>query len=239
VTTHVPWLALAAVGVATGLATLAGGFAALRFRSKINLFLGFSSGAVIGVALFDLLPEALALGASRGGYLALTTATGAGFAAYFTLDRLLILASRGEARHRGHVGPGALTIHSFMDGLGIGLAFQVSTGVGLVVAIAVLAHDLFDGVNTVTLSLAGEGPAKRWLAADALAPLIGLAASRLVTVPSATLALLLALFAGFFLYIGASELLPQTHQGRPRATTILATLAGLALIWVAVGLAGG
>ena len=47
------------VGVFTSAATLFGGGLALRFRSALTLFLGFSSGAVIGVALFDLLPEAL------------------------------------------------------------------------------------------------------------------------------------------------------------------------------------
>jgi ZIP family zinc transporter len=106
-----------------------------------------------------------------------------------------------------------------MDGLGIGLAFQFSSMAGLIVAAAVLAHDLCDGANTVILSLgAGSSPrtAKQWLVADALAPLAGIVVAQLIAVPSPILALLMALFAGFFLYVGASELLPKSHQDRPR-----------------------
>ena len=233
-----PWAALIAMGAATGLATAAGGVMALRFRSLLELFLGFSCGAVIGVALFDLLPEALRL-AGPGGARAITSAVGAGFAIYLAADRLFLVGARPG--RRGHMGPAALTVHSFMDGLGVGLAFQVSTAAGVVVAIGVLAHDLFDGINTVTLSLSGPGrrAARGWLAADSLAPLAGLAASRLILVPQPQLALLLGLFAGFFIYIGAGELLPRSQRERPRLTTMLATLAGLALIWVAVRLAGG
>jgi zinc transporter ZupT len=49
------------VGVAALVATLLGGLFALRFKDKLHLILGFSAGAVIAVAFFDLLPEAIAL----------------------------------------------------------------------------------------------------------------------------------------------------------------------------------
>jgi ZIP family zinc transporter len=235
-------LLLLAIGLATGLATLAGGVMALRFRSARELFLGFSSGAVIGVALFDLLPEALALGPAHRPLSELTTAVAIGFAIYFLVDRITLLSTPTGGGHRGHLGAASLTLHSLMDGLGIGLAFQVSPAAGAIVGVAVLAHDLIDGLNTVTLSLSGgNGPvtARRWLVADALAPLIGIGLSRLVVAPQASLAVALALFAGFFLYIGASELLPQTHDRRPHVSTIAATLGGLALIYAVVRLAGG
>jgi ZIP family zinc transporter len=120
------------------------------------------------------------------------------------------------------------------------LAFQVSEAAGVIVAIAVLAHDFLDGANTVTLSLSGgasASTARRWLVADAAAPLVGVLIARLVAVPATTLALLLALFAGFFLYIGASELLPRSHERRPRLSTTAATALGLAFIYVVVRLA--
>ena len=233
---------LVGIGLLTGLATILGGVMALRFRSAIELFLGFSSGVVVGVALFDLLPEALALGKRSGPSAHVTTAVAIGFAAYFIVDRIVLVATAGAGAHRGHFGAASLTLHSFMDGLGMGLAFQVSTAVGLVVAFAVLAHDLLDGVNTVTLSLSGDGralTARRWLIADAAAPLVGIGISRLLVVPGADLALLLALFAGFFLYIGASELLPESHARRPHLSTVVATSGGLALMYGVVRLAGG
>ena len=50
------------VGLATFLSTLLGGLFAIRFKDRLHLILGFSAGAVIGVALFDLIPESLSLG---------------------------------------------------------------------------------------------------------------------------------------------------------------------------------
>ncbi|HLI67737.1 MAG TPA: ZIP family metal transporter [Caulobacteraceae bacterium] len=229
------------IGLATGAATLVGGAVALRFRSALDLFLGFSSGAVIGVALLDLLPEALDIGGgAHFRSLTIATAVAVGFALYLAADRAALVLSEGAEGHRGHMGPASLTAHSLMDGLGIGFAFQVSTAAGVIVAVAVLAHDFLDGANTVTLSLAGGAAtptARRWLVADALAPLVGIGAARLVAVPASVLALLLAVFAGFFLYIGASELLPRSHDRRPRLSTAAATAIGLGFIYAVVRLA--
>jgi ZIP family zinc transporter len=128
-----------------------------------------------------------------------------------------------------------------MDGLAIGFSFQVSAATAMVVTLAVLAHDISDGVNTVNVSLAGSANriwARRWLIADAAAPLAGIAISRAFSVPRGALAVALAVFAGFFLCIGAGELIPASHQRHPRVWTTLTTLAGCAAIWVVVRLAG-
>jgi ZIP family zinc transporter len=225
------------VGLVTGAATLLGGGLALRFRSGLGLLLGFSSGAVIGVALFDLLPEALDLGGEGHSHLSITTAVAVGFGLYLIADRGLVVVSGGTGRHRGHFAPASLTAHSLMDGLGIGLAFHVSSAAGLIVALAVLAHDFLDGANTVTLSLAGGSgtrTARGWLVADAIAPLVGIGIARLISVPTFVLAVLLGVFAGFFLYIGASELLPRSHDRRPRLSTIAATGLGFAFIYLVI-----
>ena len=233
---------LAAIGLAAGLATLLGGWLALRFASRIHLVLGFSAGAVIGVALFDLLPEALRLANGASGAGLVTSVLALGFFGYLLIDRALLIGSTKDLGHRGHLGAGSLTIHSFLDGLAIGLGFQVSTAVGAVLAVAVLAHDFSDGINTVNLSLvgsAGRSAARRWLLADALAPFAGILISRLIVLPRSALAIVIAAFAGFFLYIGASELLPDSHHRHPRAWTTIATLLGAALIYAVVTLSGG
>lgn len=230
------------VGLATGAATLAGGGAALKLRGLMGLLLAFSSGAITGVALFDLMPEALDLAGEAHTHLIIMTAVAMGFCFYMIVDRTSGWATGGRDGARGHLAPASLTAHSLMDGLGIGLAFHVSSSVGLVVALAVLAHDLLDGANTVTLSLAGgtgDRAAYAWLVADALAPLAGIGLARLVPMPPFTLAICLGLFAGFFLYIGASELLPRSHDRRPQWSTTGATLAGFAFIYVVIRLAGG
>ncbi len=228
------------IGVVTGLATLLGGAVALRFRSALGLFLGFSSGAVIGVSLFDLLPEALELGRNDHSALTLTTALMLGFGLYLIVDRTSLVLTGGKGGHRSHLGPASLTLHSLMDGLAIGMAFHVNSAAGLVVAFAVLAHDVLDGANTVTLSLAGGsrvGTVKSWLAADALAPVVGISMAWRIAVPASVLSLLLAMFSGCFLYIGASELLPRSHDRRPKLSTLGATILGLGLIYFVVRLA--
>ncbi len=235
-------LLLVAIGLAAGGATLLGGALALRFASRVHLVLGFSAGAVIGVALLDLLPEAMRTGEPSMGAFGVAAAVAVGFLAYLVIDRAFLIGVAGQASHRGHLGAGSLTVHSLLDGLGIGLGFQASTGVGVVLALAVLAHDLADGMNTVNLSIGGahsHGVTRRWLVADALAPLAGIGLSQLVRVPEAALAPMLAIFAGFFLYIGASELLPESHRRHPKPWTTVATVLGVLLIGLVVRLAGG
>jgi ZIP family zinc transporter len=237
----VSYAVLAAIGAAAGAATLLGGALALRFASRVHLVLGFSAGAVIGVALLDLLPEALELGRGAAGDSGVTTLVTVGFLAYLATDRALLMLAGGSAQHRGHFGAGALTVHSLLDGLAIGLGLQASVAVGLALTVAVLAHDLADGVNTVSVSLTGsKSPAiaRRWLLADAAAPAVGIAASRFIVLPPGVLGLVIAVFSGFFLYIGASELLPESHHRHPHAWTTVSTLLGVALIWAVGRLAG-
>ena len=195
---------------------------------------------MIGVALFDLTPEALDLGRRIAPSAVVMGVIGAGFCGYMILERALRAAARGE--HSSQLGPASLTAHSLVDGLGIGLAFQIAPSVGVVVAVAVLAHDIADGVNTVTLSLSsggGTARARGWLVADAAAPLVGIGLTRLFSVGPGPLGLAVALFAGFFLYIGASELAPASHRALPRVWTSLATAGGMAAIWLVVRLATG
>jgi zinc transporter ZupT len=241
-------LTLLGIGCAASFATFLGGRLALRFQDRLHLVLGFSAGAVMGVALFDLLPEAIEVGGEYSRPVVTTGLVALGFVVYMFIERAISAPAEQEAigadgdpgAQRGHLGAGSLTLHSFLDGVGIGLAFQISATLGGIVAIGVVAHDLSDGINTVNLVLAGGGKVKgagRWLVADALAPIVGIACTSLVHVSAPAFAPLLALFSGFFLYIGASELVPESHHRHPQLWTSCATVVGLALIYVAVHLA--
>lgn len=236
------------VSFLTFVSTAIGGLLALRFKDKLHLILGFSAGAVIGVAFFDLIPEALDLGSQFFDAGTITSISAAGFLFYLVLDRAVFLhgqtAEAGEEGghvRRGILGAGSLAIHSFLDGVAIGLAFQVSAAIGAVVAIAVLAHDFSDGINTVNLILKNKGQSRSaliWLGVDAIAPVLGAVSTMFFTLPEKVLSIVLALFAGFFLYIGASDLVPESHHAHPKMLTTVMTILGAAVLYAVIRFAG-
>ncbi len=241
------WISIGAL-----VATFLGGVFALRFKDQLHLVLGFSAGAIIGVAFFDLLPEAIELGSKNYSVTYITSIVALGFIAYTILDRFIFFHSHGADEHdhgmaekhlnnRGILGAGSLSVHSFLDGAAIGLAFQVSAAVGMIVAIAVLVHDFSDGINTINIILKNSGTraqAFRWLLIDAIAPVLGVVSTLFFSVPESGLGIILAIFSGFFLYIGASDLLPESHHSHPTAWTTFATVVGVIVLYGAIRLAG-
>ena len=248
------------IAAATFVSTLVGGLVALKLRDKLHLILGFSAGAVIGVAFFELLPGSMELGEKHFAHSTVTGVVALGFLAYLILDRLVFLHIHAQTHdeapehshgrtsaaapsrniQRGILGAGSLSIHSFLDGVAIGLGFQVSAAIGVIVAVAVLVHDFSDGINTVGLILKYKGEKKQalhWLFVDAVAPVIGAASTLLFRVPEEGLSIVLAVFSGFFLYIGASDLIPESHHAHPKFLTTVMTLLGAAVLYVAIRLA--
>jgi ZIP family zinc transporter len=233
------------LSAATFVMTLLGGLLALKLQDRLHLILGFSAGAVLGVAFFDLIPEAIELVAPSGssGFVLLLVAVG--FVLYMILDRTVAPhGHKGERTERlwqrGALGAASLCLHSFLDGFAIGLAFQVSNSVGLIVAAAVLAHDFSDGINTVGFVLnrrGGDRAALGWLLIDAAAPVVGAASTLLLHFQENVLGWCLALFAGFFIYISASDLLPESYHDHPTIWTTAMTILGMAVVYVAVNLA--
>jgi len=230
---------LIALGAMT--ATMLGGVMALKLAGKLPLVMGFSAGAVIGVAFFDLAPEALEAGRGLYAPSELLALSALGFFLYTVLDRLVARHDcEGQANPaRGLIGAASFSAHSVLDGFAMGVAFQASREIGLIVAAAVLAHDFADGLNTVNVVMKNGGTrgfALRWLAVDAIAPVLGASFSLLITPSAGVLAILLAVFCGFFLHIGASGLLPESHRAYPRPATTVATLMGAVFLYAVTAL---
>ncbi len=228
---------LAAIASAAFLSTMAGGLCAFWLHDRLHWILGFSAGAVIGVAFFDLLPEAIDFAARGHAAQSVVSWSAAGFLCYLVLDRGLKI--HGTTK-RGSLGASILCIHSFLDGTAIGLAFQASAAVGIVVAVAVVTHDFSDGVNTMSIVIKNRSErstALRWLCLDAVAPVLGILATRFFGLPPEAIAVALALFAGFFLYIGASDLIPESFHAHPKFVTTAMTVVGAAVIYLAMSLA--
>ena len=232
-------------------AAFAGGTIALKFRDKLHIILGLSAGAVIGAALFDLIPEAIELGAPTYSVGTMTALTAGGFLLYLILDRLFSFhahtieyhdehKSEGYSHSAGSLGAASFCLHSLIDGVAIGLAFQASATIGAVVAVAVVAHRFSDGINTIGIILKHRGEDKHawgWLTAVAAAPLVGTAITFAMTVSNSVLAVILAVFAGFFLYIGASDLIPEGHHSHSNILTTVMTIIGALILYLIVSLA--
>ncbi|MEA2476402.1 MAG: hypothetical protein QOF16_1740 [Actinomycetota bacterium] len=231
------------VAALTFFSTSLGGLAAVKFRDRMHLLLGFSSGAVLGVVFFDVMPEMIdrvqAASISISNAMLVVVA---GFMSFFVLERLTRLHAGREHEHQhGHahlqelgiVGAAGLSFHSFLDGVAIGVAFKTSTEVGIVVAIAILAHDFSDGLNTVTVVLAHDNPTKRamrWLLVDACTPMLGVLVVLLAHIPASVIPWILAFFSGFFIYIASSDLLPEARE-HDSPWVAVAAAAGLALLY--------
>ena len=198
--------------------------------------MAYSAGVLVGVVFLDLLPEITELSRTTSTEIrSLMLTVILGFLAIFLLEKLTIIHSEKQHDAPGHhhnvglVGAIGLSFHSFLDGLAIGVGFKAGTEVGVVVLVAVLAHDFADGLNTVTFMLASRN--NRWrtgllLAIDAIAPVLGALTASVLQIAPRVLGFQLSFFAGFLLYLGASDLLPHVHE-RPRAALILSTIAGL------------
>ncbi len=222
-------------------ATLLGGFLAVRFRKWIHILLGVGAGLLLGAAFLDLLPEAIVIGESSGVPVSRTlTLTLLSFLGFFAIESALDALSTGSnarvpRRSIGRIAGGMLVFHSFRDGMAIGAAFAASHTAGYAVAVGIAAHDIGDGMNTVILTTAGEEPRLidyGFLLADALAPFLGgVVAIWWFSSPSNS-TLLLAVAAGFFIQMAASDFLPELKRSSvPRRFAVPCVLAGVALIY--------
>ena len=228
------------------ISTTLGGLFAIRFKDKLHLILGFGAGAILGVALFDLLPESIELISGVYSVQLMAILIAIGFSAYMLIDRFFPLHNHGEEdcknpSHSGGLGASAIIFHSFLDGFSIGLAFKISPAIGWVVALAVLVHGFADGINTVNMIIKAKGDkntAFKWLIIDALAPAVGVIVASFLVVSGSTLGLILSVFVGFFLYISAGDLIPESHHRHPAVWTTISTIIGMLVILIAVNLAG-
>lgn len=226
----------------TFISTIAGGLVGLKWKDKMHLMLGFTAGVLIAVVAFDIFPELFELVGETGmDFKWPMIALVVGFLVFHIAEKTLLIHHVHEDHYGEHKHPNvgvmsalALSAHSFLDGVGIGLGFQISNEVGIVVAIAVLAHDFSDGLNTVSLMLAHKNTDKKafkFLLIDAIAPVLGGLSTLFFTLSSEALVIYLGFFAGFLLYIGASDILPEAHSRDSSLKTIAMTLLGVVFIF--------
>ncbi|MEW6336857.1 MAG: ZIP family metal transporter [Acidobacteriota bacterium] len=229
-------------------ATLLGGALPFRFERHNRVFLFFSAGTLVGLALIELIPEGIHGGAGDAHNAMLYVL--AAFLVTMLLDKLHVLHPHAhgmdeECPHEEHEHPplamhGAvgLLVHSAVDGLALSAAVRGSFAAAVTVAIALAAHKFADGLTTASLVLTHHHrrrAAVRLLAGNAALLVVGFGVGMMLPLEEEQLSGLLLVMAGFFLYLGATDLIPSLTSPSCRARDVLVTGAGMATIAAVVG----
>jgi len=232
----------------TAISTLAGGALALKAKNRLHLVLGLSAGLLLGLVAFDLLPEVFELGTQEFLHAPVVSiALIAGFLLLHFYERIFgshepagsQYSHDHEHSHNftGAFGAIAMGGHVFLDGLALGVAFKVSSDLGLAVFIALLVHAFSDGLNTVSFLIKSGLWGKKsigLLGVDALARISGAALGSTLVLSDNLIAAYLAAFSGIVIYLATSHILPEAHSRHSSRWTMVATISGVLIMWALV-----
>jgi ZIP family zinc transporter len=229
--------------IAAFISTYLGGLFAVKFKNKMNLIMAFAAGVLLGVVSFEIFPEIIEqVNVNNFSSTEVMIALVSGFLVFHIMEKTILIHHAHEHDYAEHKHPKvgvasalALTGHSFIDGVGIGLGFQISPAVGLLIAIAVISHSFTDGLNSMALMLTNKNTAEKskvFLLLHSLAPILGVFSVFFFKVSPRFLVLYLGFFAGFLLYIGASDILPEAHSKHSSYKTIALTVLGVIFIFI-------
>ena len=239
------------LGTALGLSLL-GSFGGLLVASLLLLFdegarerlvpwlVSYAVGALLGVALLALLPEALTLVEPAAVFGTLL----AGILIFFVLEKLVLLrhCHTDECQVHGATAPLVLigdAVHNFIDGAIICTAVLSSIPLGISTAIAVAAHEIPQEVGDVAILLAAGYSRRQALLLNVVSGgsgIVGaLVAFAAVEMVPGIRSFVLAFSSASLLYIAMSDLIPDLHRGQtnvnaPRQVLLIA--AGIATIVV-------
>jgi ZIP family zinc transporter/zinc and cadmium transporter len=219
-----------------GLSTIAGVYLVRYFENwtkKSSVYLiSFAVGVLLATAFLELLPEAIVSSANWMFWVLGTLIV------LYLLEHSIIIHScregECEAHNMGITSLLGIGFHSLVDGITIGIAFQVGYAVGLIASFAVIFHEVAEGIFTYTLLIHDNISKSKslfysWLVA--LATPVGAVGAYFFTkgFSESSLGVLLAIAAGSFIYIGASDLVPATHKKQAVLNVVL-VLAGVGFV---------
>jgi zinc transporter ZupT len=223
-------------------ATLSAGLFVKKLKNHIGIVCAFSAGFFVSISLFDLLPEILAIAAEAQISLYKLLILGIiGFSFLFALNRSfskLHLKKHTMTKNIFLPRIGLLSTlefcsHAFLEGIAIGVGFQLQFGLGLFIAVAVVFHDFCDGISTLALMLNSGNSLKssiNMLFIDAIAPVLGAVVTLLFTIQNYFLVFILSFLLGSFSYLGCGTLLPDAYRMNRPIVTIVFFLIGFVLI---------
>jgi zinc and cadmium transporter len=237
-----------------GLFSLVGGLF-LVFQKDLSKkimvpLLAFAAGAFLSAALLDILPEAIEMVEESHPIFLFALI---GFTSFFILERWLMKSffhHHKSDEHSDHTESLPLLLilgdsfHNFLDGIVIAFAFLADPALGLVSALAIAAHEIPQEIGDFSILLNQGWDRSRIIAINIFQSLLTIPGVLLGyyagSIFSSQLPYLLALAAGIFIYIGASDLIPEIHHKSGHKhfwPVVLPLILGIFLVWYLVGLA--
>ena len=179
----------------------------------------FAAGLILGIAFFHLFPESLELSEHALTFIFI------GFLIFYLLEHLMVIHSGSEMHYKDRHNPQhtkamvmfwGLFFHSLVDGLIIGVGFEIDSTIGILTSLGVIMHEVPEGVTTFSLlvNMIKRGKALAMSTAVAIATPIGalISLTFMGRLSEPAIGLLLAMAGGSFLYIAATDLIPETHK---------------------------
>lgn len=220
-------------------ASILGAFSAKFLLRGNHISLGFAGGAILGLVFLDIIPELVEEAVSLGIEIhILSSALLFGFLGMHILEKVSGFHEHGHANHGhshsgGTIAVGTLSVHAFIDGLGIGAAYLVSSTLGVSIIFAFILHKFLDGMNIQAIAQASVSKNRRlFLLANIGMTILGVLCVSLLSLPTMTLLFLTALVGGVLIYVSASHVLPEAHEHENSWRTIFATLCGVVIVFL-------
>lgn len=221
-----------------------------RRSHALTVALPFGAGALLAAAFFDVLPESF----EHSDPEKMLVWALAGFLAFFLFERLAgwfhhhhthdHYHPEERGNHQNQLVVAGDLMHNMIDGIAIGAAFLANPMTGIVATIAISAHEIPKELGTFGILLSRGWKDKKVLLANVATALGTLVAASAVYLVGTSTQLpeseILALAAGFFLYVAASDIIPEIHEqskikGTVQAVILLASLTVVAMIVQALG----
>lgn len=208
-----------------------------RRERAIRIALPFGAGALLAAAFFDLLPESFEFGEAR----ALLLWVLVGFTVFFVLERTASWFHHHHEHEKKNEQQNILVmigdlLHNFIDGIAIGTAFLANPATGFITTVAVSAHEIPKELGTFGILLSRGWRDKKVILANIATAVGTIVAASVVyglgSVVHLPVGQLLALTSGFFIYVAASDIIPDIHEQERRVGTLQAIILVVAIVLV-------
>lgn len=215
--------------IIAGLSDLFGGWLGYKTRvAKITprYIIGFAAGILITITFLDILPE---VAIESQAHIVLL-----GFLVFYVVEKLVMLHACGEHECEVHKIGGVtvfgMALDNVVDGIGIAVGYAVNPMLGLLITIGVVIHEIPQGIASVAIMKTAKYSKKKTFGVLALAGLLyPIGAALSTAIPQDLYLIILAFIAGDFIYIGASDLLPEAHK-KFNIKVILTVIAGVVFV---------